>query len=205
MSGEVMGEAGEIAALRRARAERLARLRAAGGAEEGLRAIPAEIGAAAARTGEALPPDHAGEPSSALDEFLRALGAATGDTPPGGMAEAASLPGQAAEVLPFQRADRVAGRGADRGARSETGTRTGPRAPRSDLDRLPGAGPGLVWALGRAGIDRLAGLAEATPEALSERLGPLALLVDLGGWIRFARAAGRDGAGHDATQGMSLM
>ena len=57
-----------------------------------------------------------------------------------------------------------------------------------DLDRLPGAGPGLVWALRRAGLRRLDDLARLEPGDLAERLGPVGLLVPLERWIGVARA-----------------
>ena len=57
-----------------------------------------------------------------------------------------------------------------------------------DLDRLPGAGPGLVWALRRAGLRRLDDLAGLEPEDLAERLGPVGLLVPLERWIGVARS-----------------
>ena len=57
-----------------------------------------------------------------------------------------------------------------------------------DLDRLPGVGPGLVWALRRAGLRRLDDLAGLEPENLAERLGPVGLLVPLERWIGVARA-----------------
>jgi predicted flap endonuclease-1-like 5' DNA nuclease len=60
----------------------------------------------------------------------------------------------------------------------------------SDLDRLPGAGPGLVWALERAGIRRLADLAPLDPDDLTARLGPIGRLVPAQAWIETARAAG---------------
>ena len=56
-----------------------------------------------------------------------------------------------------------------------------------DLDRLPGAGPGLVWALRRAGLRRLDDLAGLEPADLAERLGPVGLLVPLERWIGVAR------------------
>lgn len=58
-----------------------------------------------------------------------------------------------------------------------------------DLDQLPGVGPGLIWALRRAGIARLADLAPLAPEALAARLGPLGRLVPAARWIETARAA----------------
>ena len=58
-----------------------------------------------------------------------------------------------------------------------------------DLDRLPGAGPGLIWALRRAGVRRLSDLAALDREALAARLGPIGLLVPLERWINTARAA----------------
>ena len=57
-----------------------------------------------------------------------------------------------------------------------------------DLERLPGAGPGLVWALRRAGVPDLAALAACAPAPLAERLGPIGRLIDLEAWTAFARA-----------------
>jgi predicted flap endonuclease-1-like 5' DNA nuclease len=64
-----------------------------------------------------------------------------------------------------------------------------PPAP-ADLDRLPGAGPGLIWALERAGLRRLADLAPLAPGELAARLGPLGRLVPAQAWIELARGAG---------------
>ena len=61
--------------------------------------------------------------------------------------------------------------------------------PDGDLDRLPGAGPGLVAALRRAGLARLADIAPLAPEALAERLGPLGRLVPAAAWVAAARDA----------------
>ena len=57
------------------------------------------------------------------------------------------------------------------------------------LERLPGAGPGLVWALERAGLGTLADIAALAPETLADRLGPIGRLVPAGAWIAAARAA----------------
>ena len=67
-----------------------------------------------------------GDDDAALEDFLRAL---AGATRPG---TAAPRPLPAGEVLPFQPAPAP--------------------TPACDLDRLPGAGPGLVLALRRAGL-----------------------------------------------------
>ncbi len=58
--------------------------------------------------------------------------------------------------------------------------------PSGGLDRLPGAGPGLIWSLQRAGIRSLADLAALSPEALADRLGATGGLIDLAAWIEFA-------------------
>lgn len=60
------------------------------------------------------------------------------------------------------------------------------------LATLPGAGPGLVAALIRAGVPDLATLATLEPPALAARLGPIARLIDLEAWLAHAR--GRSGA-----------
>ncbi len=62
-------------------------------------------------------------------------------------------------------------------------------APAGDLDRLPGAGPGLVRALERAGFRRLADLASLEPDDLAARLGPIGRLVPARAWIDTAKAA----------------
>jgi predicted flap endonuclease-1-like 5' DNA nuclease len=167
--------------LRALRAERLARLRhggaeipAPGEAIAAALAAAAEPDAAAPRgprerprnppPGEASAPGPAREcDAAALEDLLRAL-TETGvaGTPPAAPAEPAP-----AEVLPFQRAG------------------TPPAA--SDLAALPGVGPGLVWALGRAGVASLADLAAAAPEELAARLGPVGRLVDIAGWIAAAQ------------------
>jgi predicted flap endonuclease-1-like 5' DNA nuclease len=161
---------------RRLRAERLARLRAAPGLAED----PAEDPAGAPSPG--LAPKSAAESvaesvaepaaesapaavdaedaAAALEEFLRAL--------TGGAKPAAPAPEPAA-VLHFQR--------------PTSG------APGRDLDRLPGVGPGLVRALERAGLRRLADIAPLAPEELAARLGPIGRLVPAQAWIDAARAA----------------
>jgi predicted flap endonuclease-1-like 5' DNA nuclease len=59
-----------------------------------------------------------------------------------------------------------------------------------DLDRLPGAGPGLVWALRQAGFSRRADLAPLAPEDLAACLGPLGALAPTATWIAAARNLG---------------
>jgi hypothetical protein len=56
----------------------------------------------------------------------------------------------------------------------------------SNLSRLPGVGPGLIWLLHRADILSLADLAVADPVSLSSKLGVVGTLLDLGGWIALA-------------------
>jgi predicted flap endonuclease-1-like 5' DNA nuclease len=104
-------------------------------------------------------PDAADAAEAALEGFLRAL---TGDRPPPPAPAPASESGA---VLRFQR----------------------PEA--SDLARLPGVGPGLIWAMERAGLRRLADLAPLEPRELAARLGPLGRLVPAQSWIAAARAA----------------
>ena len=168
MSAEASGggaaPAARLAELRRERAERLTRLR---GAPEG---------------------PGAGDPDSepALAAFLRALRAAIAEPPSGARADpppaAPEADPPAAAVLPFLRAPERAGRAA------ELAAPVAPPPP-GDLDRLPGAGPGLVWALEQAGVARLADLAACAPAPLADRLGPIGGLIDLPGWIAFARSA----------------
>ena len=123
----------------------------------------ARAGAAPGGTGAA-----ADAAEAALEDFLRAL---TADTrpPPGGAA------GRARRGFWPSRARRRR-----RPARRPPATSTG----------LPGVGPGLVWALERAGLRRLADLAPLAPAELAARLGPLGRLVPAERWIAAARAAG---------------
>jgi hypothetical protein len=58
------------------------------------------------------------------------------------------------------------------------------------LATLPGAGPGLVAALIRAGVPDLATLAALGSAALAARLGPIARLIDLEAWLTHARGSG---------------
>ena len=83
---------------------------------------------------------------------------------------------ESAAVLTFQRPETAPA------ATSEAATPT-------DLDRLPGAGPGLIGALRRAGIDRLADIAPLAPDALADRLGPIGRLVPAAAWVATAREA----------------
>ena len=112
--------------------------------------------------------DPADEAEAALEEFLRAL---AGDRVP-----PAPPPPEPGAVLHFQRPEPVPAPAAE------------PAAP-GDLDRLPGAGPGLIWALERAGLSRLADLAPLAPAELAARLGPLGRLVPAQAWIDTARGA----------------
>ena len=156
--------------LRAQRAERLARLRpAAPGEGAAPAAMAAESEPPAAPEVESDPTAAARAPGAsdaaqdALEHFLRAL--------TGGLAGVNPAPPAAAAVLPFQRPEPAAA------------------APASDLDRLPGAGPGLIWALEREGIACLADLAPLAPDALAARLGPIGRLVPAETWIATARAA----------------
>jgi predicted flap endonuclease-1-like 5' DNA nuclease len=145
---------------RRLRAERLARLRAAPGlAEDPAGPPPPEPGPESQSVAAAADPEDA---AAALEEFLRAL--------TGGARPAAPAPApEPAAVLHFQRPTSA--------------------APERDLDRLPGAGPGLVRALERAGFRRLADIAPLAPEELAAKLGPIGRLVPAQAWIDAARAA----------------
>jgi len=112
--------------------------------------------------------------AAALEEFLRSLTQGLGG---GQLPAARSTPPPAGEVLPFQRPPSSEGR--------ETLNEAG-----SDLRRLAGVGPGLVWALCRAGIPDLASVAATEPEALAARLGPIGRLVPAQAWVEAARGLG---------------
>ncbi|HVH03765.1 MAG TPA: hypothetical protein VM891_12620 [Amaricoccus sp.] len=118
-------------------------------------------------------PPAADDAEAALEEFLRALTGA-GTPAPGPEPEPAPEP---AAVLHFQRPEAALVAAAE------------PEPDTGDLDRLPGAGPGLVAALRRAGLARLADIAPLAPEALAARLGPLGRLVPAAAWVAAARDA----------------
>lgn len=131
------------------------------------------------------PSDPVDDGAAALEDFLRALSqsgaAVSGFSAP----EPAAADLESAAVLPFQRPhefqDTIVGEGVD--PHSE------PRAaPVCDLHRLEGAGPGLIWALRRAGIACLSELAPLETADIVSRLGPLGHLVPVQAWIDTARA-----------------
>lgn len=128
------------------------------------------------------------EADTALRDFLRALLPA--EPAPGPVAGPAPLSEPpAAAVLQFQRpgAAEPAAYPAPEPA-AEATPDAAPSAP-CDLDRLPGAGPGLIGALRRAGLCRLADVAALEPEDLAARLGPVGRLVPAAAWIVAARRA----------------
>lgn len=184
------------------RTERLARLRPA--APD---AIPAAAAAIAVprepiRSGLGLVGTPPPASDAALEEFLRAL--TGGLALPGGAGPAPAETGTAEPAEPERGAGILRFPAPQPGAPETAGTAETPDqtgipadmpigapidALACDLDRLPGAGPGLVWALRRAGIARLPDLALLAPEALAARLGPLGRLVPAARWIEAARAA----------------
>jgi predicted flap endonuclease-1-like 5' DNA nuclease len=152
----------EQSRLRAERAERLARL------------VPARTGRSEAAAAPAdLEPAPADDPdaAAALEEFLRSLTQGLSGQPPRAAAEAAAP----AAGLRFERPPSPEGDGRA-------------KAAPCDLERLEGVGPGLVWALRRAGIRDLAGMAALEPAGLAARLGPIGRLVPAEAWIASARA-----------------
>jgi predicted flap endonuclease-1-like 5' DNA nuclease len=179
-----------IAQRNRLRAERLARLRPAADPEP---PMPA--------------PDMTAPPGSALEEFLRALTRAP-ERPaacavPAPRIAAAPVSAPDFDIDPDMDADTVLGAEAgfepaptavlpfERRAVEAAVVAAPPPGAAGDCDlaTLDGAGPGLVWALRRAGLATLADVAALEPEALAARLGPLGRLVPARAWVEAARAA----------------
>jgi len=161
---------------RELRAERLARLHPHSGTSPG--PVPGS-GPEGAATPAAVPASIEAA-ATALEDFLRAL---TGDLP----ALPEGPPVEPGELLPFQRP--VAGAVAGAVAGPVAGPVAGAARPAGDLERLPGVGPGLIWALDRAGLRCLADLAPLAPSELAARLGPLGRLIPAERWIAAAREA----------------
>jgi predicted flap endonuclease-1-like 5' DNA nuclease len=127
--------------------------------------------------------DEVAEASAALEEFLQALSDVAGPAPE--MTEPAA-------VLRFQRpagpSEPIGSLpGSPATARRAKGDAEPIAAPICDLHLLHGAGPGLIWALQRAGIACLAEMAPLAPDALADRLGLLGPLVPAERWIAAAR------------------
>lgn len=106
---------------------------------------------------------------TALDAFLAELNQATATPQDPAPLAPEPLP-PAASVLPFHRPG------------------TGDPVL-SDIEHLPGVGPGLAWALRRAGLARRADLSGLEPGDLVALLGPLGRLVPAAAWIAAGRAA----------------
>jgi predicted flap endonuclease-1-like 5' DNA nuclease len=156
---------------RELRAARLARLRAGPGV------APASLIGPPSVSESPSPDSVEAAEASFLEVYLRGFSAPetasepAPERPPEAVPEAAPAAGA---VLPFH-------------APHAATVSAAPEAA-SDLGKLPGAGPGLVQALGRAGLARLADLAPLAPEALAARLGPIGRLIPAAAWIAVARA-----------------
>ncbi len=159
-----MSGAEDLAALR---AARLARLRGS---------APAEPAAAVLRFRRPGAPEDA---PARVDASRQA--------PPEAPAE--QIAAQALEQILEQTGAAPAGADLGEGGAAVPGAAEAPSEPACDLDRLPGAGPGLVWALRRAGFARRADLAGLAPETLALRLGALGGLIPAAAWIAAAQAA----------------
>lgn len=66
-------------------------------------------------------------------------------------------------------------------------TETVPPVAKSDLGRLPGAGPGLVWMLHQCGIHNLEDLARTEASVLVPKLGLVGQILNVEVWLDFAR------------------
>jgi predicted flap endonuclease-1-like 5' DNA nuclease len=192
-----------IAHRNQLRAERLARLRGnpapAGQAAQATSAaegkpvapMPASSPAEPAEQMKAAPAasadssaDTADDGTTALEDFLRGL---SQSDPAASAFSGPESPPEPASVLPFQRPPELDA--AAVGGTARAALLFEPRAaPVCDLHRLEGAGPGLIWALQRAGIACMAELAALEAPELASRLGYLGRLVPAQTWIATARA-----------------
>ncbi|MEM9793470.1 MAG: hypothetical protein AAF848_11040 [Pseudomonadota bacterium] len=59
----------------------------------------------------------------------------------------------------------------------------------TDLEQLPGAGPGLIWMLQQNGINSMSDLAVADPDELVGKLDLVGQLLNIPGWISYAQDA----------------
>jgi hypothetical protein len=150
--------------LRNRRAERLARLRSAAVAPEAAGRGEAQ----AVLEAPADPAVPAGD-VEALERFLAGL-LGTIDAEPEPLPQPARL---SPPVIAL--------------ARRSAEAVPSPLGDAAGLAGLPGAGQGLVAALSRAGVPDLETLARADAPDLRARLGPLALLIDVGDWVRYAQ------------------
>jgi hypothetical protein len=57
----------------------------------------------------------------------------------------------------------------------------------SELARLPGAGPGLIWMLGQCQIETMKQLAAQEAGVLTTQLGVVGQILDVSQWISYAR------------------
>jgi hypothetical protein len=190
-----------IAHRNRLRAERLARLRMdpvpadrsakrpqppasapASSAKSPSRSISASVAQPSQPFASPELPRTIDESAAALEDLLKALNG--GEAARSGSMEPLSDL-EPASVLPFQRPPEI-----DPGsAGARAALLAEPRAaPVCDLHKLEGAGPGLIWALHRAGIACLAELAVLEAPELVSRLGYLGRLVPAQAWIATARA-----------------
>ncbi|MDX8355841.1 hypothetical protein [Cognatiyoonia sp. IB215182] len=58
----------------------------------------------------------------------------------------------------------------------------------SELAKLPGAGPGLIWMLSQCGVFTLQDLAHQDEKKLASQLGIVGQIIDVGQWILFAQS-----------------
>lgn len=62
-----------------------------------------------------------------------------------------------------------------------------PKVAASDLNKLPGAGHGLIWMLEQCGITSLQDLADSDAETLTPQLGIVGQILNVESWIAFAQ------------------
>lgn len=161
--------------LTRLRQERLAKKRAKGSTAQLEPIAPVE--AATEAPVDAVPPETEDVPTPVAED-------------PAPEVEEPAASQEDAEVPPVEDApepDQVEAGDEDAAEADASDDAPDPEAVESELLKLPGSGPGLVWMLEKCGVSSMEDLATADSERLKSEMGLVAKILDLDYWIDFAR------------------